>query len=196
MKHLDLDISSSRIGWSIFKKSLLKYGYIELTKIETGYFDKIDHAINELEKIATENEIEAIAAEKALERVGSNSNAKTQNVLIAFNFCITYTLSRKLGNIPVEYIEFRKARALAGLKFPRKSDAKKIVRDYVASQYPKIEWPKTKGNKNHAPAFKQFNFDIADAIVIGEAAEKLDVFTKKNSNNQEDISECEREEDS
>lgn len=170
---LALDISTNIIGWSKWENGIpVEAGYFKLTnsKSEPKELDKrLDIA---LEKFGDFSGITQIAAEAALQKfTPGKSTINTLNKLIAMNFGLTYTLSRR-WNVPVEYIDVKQARKKIGLKIPKqpkkeKKDpdwTKKIVMSEMAQEYPDLyswgdKWGKYKSN-----------FDVADSLCIGKAA--------------------------
>lgn len=133
---------------------------------------RVDAAVRELSALFDKNPPEVIVAEEALQKfTGGKTTAKTMNKLIAMNFCLTYTLSRRWTS-PAKYLSVNVARKACGIKIPKqpkgkKKDAswtKRHVISAVAKKYPMLTFDKTaKGN------YKKGFDDMADAIVIGEA---------------------------
>jgi RNase H-fold protein (predicted Holliday junction resolvase) len=170
LKILALDVSTSRIGWSIFDDNgnLIqdKVGYISLEKIKSGPYDKLDVAKEALEKICEENTITEVVLEAALERVQrGKSSAHVINLLIAFNFSVSYALYKLKKNI--SHISFIHARSLTGIHFPKKSkpeEKKELIRQYCENKYKQLIFEKKKTGK-----FKDYCYDITDSIIIGEA---------------------------
>lgn len=172
---LALDISTSIIGWSIWEDDKpIKAGYFKLANSKNEPKELADRLDVALEKFSSFEGITKIAAEAALQKfTKGKSTINTLNKLIAMNFGLTYTLSRK-WNVPVEYIDVKIARKKAGItvpkqpKYQKKDDAwaKKIVTEAVSKQYPTIyPWTPKYG------VYKS-DFDVADSIVIGKAARK------------------------
>lgn len=170
---LALDISTSIIGWSLWKdKQIQDQGFVCLSNSKgepKELHDRLDAA---LEYFRDFKDVSSIAAEAALQKFsGGKTTANTMNKLIAMNFGLTYTLSRK-WNVPVKYISVNDARKIAGIKVPRqekgkKKDAnwtKRHVTSAVAKKYPMIKFEWTASNN-----VKKGHDDMADAIVIGEA---------------------------
>ena len=171
---LALDLSTSICGWSTWENKKLKdSGFLLLTNSKGEPKDLSERLDKAVDFFKSFNNITSIAAEAALQRhSGGFSNANTLNKLIAFNFSLTYVLSRHF-KAPVDYINVITARKLAGIKVPRqpkglKKDphwTKKIVLKEVAKKYPMIKFELTKmGNP------KRGSDDVADAIVVGLAA--------------------------
>lgn len=166
MNLLALDISTAIIGWSIFEdKNLIKYGKVDLTKLDRDPFLKLDEAITQVSKIIVDNNVEHVVAEAALQRIsGGKSSAHVINLLIAFNFSLSY-LCRTRCSVKVSHISVATARALTGIKFPKKSkskDKKELIRAYVADLYPFILWEKKKTG-----TYKDWCYDCSDSIIIG-----------------------------
>lgn len=178
---LALDISTSCVGWSLWKDEKLKdYGFYCLTnsKREPKELDKrLDKALEFfLDKFKG---VDTIAAEEALKRFsGGKTTANTMNKLISMNFALTYNLSRK-WNADLILIPVNKARKLCGIKIPRQQKGKKkdpnwtknhIIKE-VANKYPMIIFEKTKAGN-----YRKGYDDLADSIVIGESAFKNGIF--------------------
>lgn len=168
MKLLALDLSTSIIGWSIFEdKKLVKYGHIELKKIEREPYLKVDEAFKQLSQIIDKEEIEEAVAEAALQRVsGGKSTAHVVNLLIAFNFALSY-LMRTYKKVKVSHISVSTARAHTKIKFVKRStskEKKELIRKYVEARHGWIVWPKKKTG-----TYKDWCYDVSDSIIIGEA---------------------------
>ena len=165
MKILALDISTSITGFAYFENGILSSsGHINMKKIK-GLPEKLDFATIEFQKMDVPD---AIVAEAALARVArGKSTAHVINSLIAFNFGLTYLMSR-FWKCPVEYIHVLSARKKCGIKIPRglKSKQKKaIVIEYCHKKFPMLSLPETRNG-----TYKDFVGDICDAIVLGLSA--------------------------
>lgn len=170
---LGLDISTAIIGWSIIDKSgnVLKYGKIMLKKLKSAdFFDKIEYAEGEVRKILNENKglISKVVVEEALQKfTGGKSTAGSINKLIAFNRTLSYLIYRELGIKPTD-LNVRTARSKLGIKIPRglkDKDKKEFVRSKCETMFPSVIWDKTRNE-----TYKDYCFDIADSLVIAEAA--------------------------
>lgn len=175
---LALDVSTACTGWCLFDlttKKLHKAGWIatpsdkpdcKKTPRFPERFDKIDYIYSELIKICDGLEIEYVAIEEALKKLSGGSNANTIGVLIQFNFCVMYLLSRKFKSKSL-YYDVRSARKTVGITVPKKADAKECVMAVIRPRYPDLsyEFKRTGVLKNEC-------FDMSDAIVIGETAMK------------------------
>lgn len=168
MKLLALDLSTSIIGWSIFEDGkLVKYGHIDLKKVDSVPYLKVDEAFKQLSALVDKEGITEMVAEAALQRVsGGKSTAHIVNLLIAFNFAVSYLL-RTYKGIKVSHISFSTARALTKIKFVKRSTSKQkkeLVRQYCEARHPWIVWEKKKTG-----TYKDWCYDRSDSIIIGEA---------------------------
>lgn len=171
---LALDISTSIIGWSLWENKKLKdQGFYSLTNSKgepKDLADRLDLAVNYFRGFSG---VTKIAAEAAMEKFSEGgTTARTMNKLIVMNFGLTYTLSR-LWDVEVLYITVREARKLADINVPRQPKGKKkdpnwtkkhVVKG-VAKKYPRLIFELTKSGNP-----KKGMDDMADAIVVGEAA--------------------------
>lgn len=170
---LSLDISTTTTGYCLWKDGVpLEAGAIE-TKAEKipDKFDRIDHILVKIEGLVSKwnIKIDKFAAESALEKfTAGKTTAKTIAALAGFNFCLCYALSRRpsLSNkSPAEFVmvNVRSARNACGIKIPKDvKDKKEYVTSRVFEMYPNLPWEKKKTGK-----FKDWNQDMADAVVIG-----------------------------
>lgn len=166
MTLLALDISTSKIGWSIFEnKQLIKVGYIDLSKIKKDPFSKLDEAIVEIDKLCALHKVTEAVAEAALQKfTAGKSSASTLNLLMAFNFALSYAIRNK--NITISHVSVAEARKKTGIKFVKKSssaDKKELIRQYCEKKYSFLTWDKKKTGR-----YKDYSYDISDSIIIGE----------------------------
>ena len=166
-KLLSLDISTSRIGVAIFEdKNLIHTECINLTKIEKNPFIKLDVAIEAIDKLVRVHNVTHAAAEAALQKFTmGKSNAQTMNLLMSFNFALSYAIRNM--NVDISHVSFAHARKLTKIQFIKKSSSaekKELIRQYCEKKYPFLVWPKKKTG-----TYKDENYDISDAIIIGEA---------------------------
>lgn len=166
---LGLDISTSIIGWSIFNFAgdLIDYGHIDLPKKE-DLFGRLKFAIENIKGVLQTYPVENFAVEEAAKKfTAGKSSADTIFKLGAINFGLSFFLYERLGVVPV-YVAATSARKLNGIKIKRGENSKEIVRRFVGTLYPKIVWDKKKTG-----TYKDYCFDMADAIIIGRAAHIL-----------------------
>jgi hypothetical protein len=163
---LALDISTSCTGVSIFQEGRL----IKACSIETSskkfdsVFDKMTHLLNEITLFCKGFDVNYIAAEAAFKKFAmGKSNASVLALLIGFNFCLVYNLT-KIFSAKEIFIDVKNARKSVGLKMLKGADAKMIVYEYVSKKYPDLNWTHKKTGKP-----KDWTIDMADSIVIGEA---------------------------
>jgi hypothetical protein len=177
---ISLDISTSCTGYAFWED----YGEGDgLTLIETGAIetptdkfpdinDKMDYVVKQLEAKINCTQLEypvgSVVAEAAMKKFsGGKTTADTMAKLIAFNFCLCYTLSRS-QSCKIEHIDVRAARRTCGITIPKgtkdKKEIKKIVIEHWKKEYPSLAWDlKKTGN------YKDYVGDMADAITIGRA---------------------------
>ena len=169
MAILGLDLSTSIIGISCLEDDgkLLFVDYINLQKTKGTLIDKLNEAFKQLEeknykdKIIKYN-IEIVVAEAALEKFTSGkSTAHILLMLAAFNQSFTYHFHKT-------YAEARKNFGIKLPKIPKGTKAhiksklkKEFIVGCVSVKWPEIMWQKNK-NSNHC----DWNYDIADALVI------------------------------
>lgn len=182
-KFLALDISTSCTGYSFWEEVNGEICLIHAGAIETSTDDfddinkKMDFVIDELNKRMSCYQIspDVIVAEAALKKfTRGKSTADTMAKLIAFNFCLCYSLSRssdKKNPISIEHLDVRAARKAAGIIIPKtikdKKEIKKIVIEHWKKEHPDLAWDlKKTGN------YKDYVGDMADSITIGAAFSK------------------------
>lgn len=164
---LALDISTSRIGYSIFENEILfKTGFIDLTKIKKDPFSKLDVAVSAVADLIRVYKVTDAVAEAALQKFSfGKSSTSVINLLISFNFALSYAI-RNL-QIPISHVSFAHARKLTGIQFVKKtssSEKKELIRQYCEKKYPFLIWEKKKTGKH-----KDSCYDVSDSIIIGEA---------------------------
>lgn len=176
---LSLDISTSCTGWAIWdaKRKLIAAGAIETkttTKKDkarfTNHFAKMDYVVEEIVRIIAKHgvTIERLSAEAALKKFsGGKTTANTMAALIGFNFCLCYTLTRRL-KCKETMLDVRAARRMLSITIPKGAkDKKKYVIAKIQPMYPNLAWDKKKTGR-----LKDWCGDMADAIVIGLATPK------------------------
>jgi hypothetical protein len=141
---LSLDISTSCVGWAVWKdRKLVDAGAIEMKESSTAKkknklrwptpFDKMDYVRKD-----------------------------TMALLIGFNFCLCYNLTRDLDCKHV-MIDVKSARRKLKIVIPRGAkDKKKYVIAKIKPMYPNLSWPLKNTGKE-----KDWCGDQADAIVVG-----------------------------
>lgn len=190
MAILGFDLSTSIIGISCLDDDgkLLFIDYINLKKIKGTVIDKLDEAFKQLETKKIKDKISKFGikiavAEAALEKFTTGkSTAHVILMLAAFNQSFTYHFYKTYG-VPIQYYTFAEARKKFGIKIPTqpketkahiKSKLKKeFIVGCVSVKWPEIIWQKNK-NGNHC----DWNYDIADALVI--AANHVGTKTKNS----------------
>lgn len=166
---LSLDISTSCTGWALWDqhKNLILAGAIETktSKHLPDLFFKMDYVVKTICSIINENNlaVSCIAAEAPFKKLsGGKTTASTMASLIGFNFCLCYTLSRRL-NCEINMVDVRAVRKMLGIVIPRGVKDKKIyVIEKIQPMYPNLSWEKKKTDK-----FKDWCGDQADAICVG-----------------------------
>jgi hypothetical protein len=173
---LSLDISTSCVGWAVWKdRKLVDAGAIEMKESSTAKkknklrwptpFDKMDYVRKELDKVIQKHggEVAYLAAEAALKKFsGGKTTANTMALLIGFNFCLCYNLTRDLDCKHV-MIDVKSARRKLKIVIPRGAkDKKKYVIAKIKPMYPNLSWPLKNTGKE-----KDWCGDQADAIVVG-----------------------------
>lgn len=174
---VSLDISTSCTGYTFWEDdgegiNLTWTGAIETpTEKFPDINDKMDFVVKELKSrmsCAQLGHVDVIVAEAALKKFsGGGTTADTMAKLIAFNFCLCYTLSRSLKS-RIEHIDVRAARKACGITIPKglkdKKQLKKIIIEHWKKEYPTLAWDlKKTGN------YKDYVEDMADSITIGRA---------------------------
>lgn len=134
---LGLDISTAVIGWSIVQAvqlvqsstytKPLSMGHIDLTKVKSGFWGKVDHAEQSINSIVyniqKQHKITVVYVEDPLKkfRKGSSS-AHTISLLLKFNAIIS-NITRKSLNIEPLYIDATAARKSIGVVLQSKKNA-------------------------------------------------------------------------
>lgn len=173
---LALDVSTSVIGWSLWKDDKLHdQGFLTLADYKGNPKELADRLDVAVAFFSDFKDVTKIAAEEALQKFsGGKTNAQTMNKLIAMNFGLTYTLSR-LWKVEVDYIPVVTARKLAGIVVPRQAKGQKKdpnwAKKFVISEILKIYPSLNIGFTNQGNPRKGHD-DLADSIVIGIAAGK------------------------
>jgi hypothetical protein len=175
---LALDASTNCTGWCLFDlttKKLFKAGAIESPSDDPkskktprfpDLFTKVDYVIEQLVEICKGLEIAYIAIEQALKKLSGGSSAHTIGMLIQFNFCVMYALTRKF-KCEYLYFDVRSARKSCGITVPKKGDPKVAVMAVIQPRYPNLTY-----TLKRTGTLKDWCFDMTDSIVIGETAIK------------------------
>ena len=171
---LGLDISTSRIGYSIIDhdEKLINYGEIKLNPKESLeiradlFFSILTQSIKALE--ITYRIQHVFIEQPFIAFSGGKTTAVTMAKLQRFNGMCSYCV-RLLFGFPATLIQANKARGLVGLKVKRGEKTKLKVIEWVEEKYPEgfiVEYTRH-GNP------KPGTDDKADAIVIANAGLKL-----------------------
>ena len=173
---LGLDISTSIIGWCVFFNSqVVDYGYCDLTDIDS-LFDKANVFSREIRLVLEKHKITEFAVEMPIKKFSiGKSSASTIFTLCAFNFAVCREIRNITGTDPL-YVYRQSSLAIAGIKTKktdltgsysqRQKQKKEIVRKYCELKFKNVVWDKNK-NGNSQP----WCYDIADSILIAQAAE-------------------------
>lgn len=170
---LGLDVSTTTIGYCVLSEDgkIKLIGSIDLSKFD-DQMQKAQHSKAIIETLP--KEIDKVVIEKSLMAFAAGaSSAKTLHTLASFNGIISW-ICYEVFDIKPRYISATSARTVLGIKVPKKTKAKEAVVSYILSTESsyKPELTKTGSMK------KQF-YDIADAIIVARALEKM--------NGQQDI---------
>lgn len=178
---LALDVSTSIIGWSILYLDSqigdppITMGHIDLRKIKTGFWGKVDEAKLLLEAVidvslAGEHNCVRICIENPVKRFRRGmSSAHTIALLAKFNVLISYFVRQRLGLDPF-YIDASEARRALGIKLVSKAKAggknekEQTFEQLSETVFHDVSWPMTKKGNIQA-----FCYDRVDAYVIGLA---------------------------
>ncbi len=171
---LGLDISTSIVGLSLFKKGkMTNLFHIDLTKtkcifekamkFEKEYLDNTKNII--IDKIYVEDTLQSFAR--------GLSSAKTLMQLARFNGIVTNIVYR-LSSIKPVFINVNTARKSLGIKIDKNSskDKKEQVMDWVDNDLGGYKWPTkiiSRGKNKGLVKYEKFCYDIADAYVICKA---------------------------
>ena len=167
---LGLDISTSRIGYSIIDhdENLINYGEIKLNPKESLEI-RADLFFSILTQLEENYDIKYVFIEQPfIAFSGGKTTATTMAKLQRFNGMCSYCV-RLLFGFPATLIQANKARGLVGLKVKRGEKTKLKVIEWVEAKYPEgfiVEYTRH-GNP------KPGTDDKADAIVIANAGLKL-----------------------
>ena len=167
---LGLDISTSRIGYSIIDhdENLIDYGEIKLNPKDSLEI-RADLFYSIMEQLKENHDIKHVFIEQPfIAFSGGKTTAVTMAKLQRFNGMCSYCV-RLLFGFPATLIQANKARGLVGLKVKRGEKTKLKVIEWVEEKYPEgfiVEYTRH-GNP------KPGTDDKADAIVIANAGLKL-----------------------
>ena len=167
---LGLDISTSRIGYSIIDhdESLINYGEIKLNPKESLEI-RADLFFSILTQLEEDHDIKYVFIEQPfIAFSGGKTTAVTMAKLQRFNGMCSYIV-RLLFGFPATLIQANKARGLVGLKVKRGEKAKHKVIEWVEAKYPKDFIVEYTRHGNPKPGTD----DKADAIVVANAGLKL-----------------------
>lgn len=168
---LAIDISTSIVGYSIFDgDELVHASYVNIQRHfrkhegRVPLIKKLEYFLDEFFKDIKNYDIDRVVVEEALSKfVKGKSSAHTINSLIAFNFAIRWEIYKKL-QIEPEAINVSSARKKAGIKVPKGEDKKEYITGIMENKYPELDWPKKRTGRQ-----KDWNYDIADSIVLAHA---------------------------
>ena len=167
---LGLDISTSRIGYSIIDhdENLINYGEIKLNPKESLEI-RADLFFSILTQLEENYDIKYVFIEQPfIAFSGGKTTATTMAKLQRFNGMCSYCV-RLLFGFPATLIQANKARGLVGLKIKRGEKTKLKVIEWVEAKYPKDFIVEHTRHGNPKPGTD----DKADAIVIANAGLKL-----------------------
>lgn len=166
-----IDASTSCTALSILDLSgnVLFVDKCEISKLKTDdLYAKVTHAVNFIiEKLEPyKNNLLCVGVEEPVKRFTMGaSSANTIITLCIFNFAVCYELSKILKMRP-EHITASTARKSFGAKFAKgtnSKDKKEVIRQMCADKWPSLTWPTNRNDNLH-----QWNYDIADSLVISE----------------------------
>ena len=170
--YLGLDISTSIVGYSIIdrKKKLLSYGHVDISNIEDIY-EKLSIVIDRVSKLILEYKIKEIFIEKFLYKFAAGkSRIQTLIKLCEMNSLIKFECFNLLKKKPI-LLNVLHARKIVIGKTRSKdfTSVKEFVISHVSKIYPQIIWDKKISKKTKEEKLLNYNFDIADSIVINLA---------------------------
>ena len=166
---LGLDISTSRIGYSIIDhdEKLINYGEIKLNPKESLEI-RADLFFSILTQLEEDYDIKHVFIEQPfIAFSGGKTTATTMAKLQRFNGMCSYVV-RLLFGFPATLIQANKARGLVGLKIKRGEKTKLKVIEWVEAKYPKDFIVEYTRHGNPKPGTD----DKADAIIIANAGLK------------------------
>ena len=167
---LGLDISTSRIGYSIIDhdENLINHGEIKLNPKESLEI-RADLFFSILTQLEQDHDIKHVFIEQPFMAFsGGKTTAVTMAKLQRFNGMCSYCV-RLLFGFPATLIQANKARGLVGLKIKRGEKTKLKVIEWVQEKYPEDFIVEYTRHGNPKPGTD----DKADAIVIANAGLKL-----------------------
>jgi|TARA_B100000282_G_scaffold111317_1_gene78870 Holliday junction resolvasome RuvABC endonuclease subunit len=170
---LGLDISTSRIGYSIidYNKKLIIHNVIKFKPLQLE--DRAEIFYQFLTDIKKQYKIKDIFIEQPFMMFsGGKTTAMTMSKLQRFNGMCSFAV-RRIFNLNPTLIAANKARGLVGLKIKRGEDTKKKIIEWVEKKYPKDFIVELTNYGNPRPGTD----DKADAIVIALAG--LEILNEK-----------------
>ena len=166
---LGLDISTSKIGYSIIDKdnNLVTCHFMKLKTLALEERAEIFYEF--LCALSKKYEIKDIFIEEPFSMFGGGrTTASTMSKLQRFNGMCSFAVRRVFNQNPT-LISANKARKLVGLKIKRGEDTKKKVIEWCQKKYPRDFIIVLTNYGNPKPGTD----DIADSIVIGLAGKEL-----------------------
>lgn len=167
MNTLGLDISTSIIGVSILsnKQKILLFSHIDLRKIK-GFWNKIDFAKKELQKIFKKYKIANICVEEPLKRTGRRKSSIDTIVLLQrFNSVVCYICREETAIEPLlmSAIELRKLCGIMLLSRKKSGLTQKeqTFRYMLKNNLKKRKWKKTRNGN-----YQTYHYDECDAYVV------------------------------
>jgi Holliday junction resolvasome RuvABC endonuclease subunit len=163
---LGLDISTSKIGYSIIdkNKNLIEYGVWKY-KPETPLEEKTQLFTEKLKYLRSKYEIEKTFVEQPfIAFSGGRTTAVTMAKLQRFNGMCCYGVFCIFGSCP-KLLSANETRKAVGIKRKRGEDIKKKVIHWVKDKYPNDFLFELTRHGNPKPGTD----DMADAIIVGLA---------------------------
>lgn len=174
---LGLDISTSKIGYSILDKdsNLIECHFMKLKTLALEERAEIFYEF--LCVLKAKHNIEHVFIEEPFSMFGGGkTTAMTMAKLQRFNGMCSFAVRRVFGMSPT-LISANKARGLVGLKIKRGDDTKKKVIEWCQKKYPRDFIIVLTSYGNPKPGTD----DMADSIVIGLAGKEILKENKKNT---------------
>ena len=174
---LGLDISTSKIGYSIIDKdnNLVACHFMKLKTLALEERAEIFYEF--LCVLKAKHNIEYVFIEEPFSMFGGGkTTAMTMAKLQRFNGMCSFAVRRVFGKSPT-LISANKARGLVGLKIKRGDDTKKKVIEWCQKKYPRDFIIVLTSYGNPKPGTD----DMADSIVVGLAGKEILEENKKNT---------------
>lgn len=145
-------------------ESIQWVGHCDLNKVK-GLHNKADQLMLTLSGLV-DYDIESIAIEEPIMRFANGrSSAHIISLLQQFNGMIQSLVRLAFGYEPILInVNTARKQAFPDLKFPKGSNRKELVRQWVYEKYPNLELPLKRTGKP-----KDFIYDQCDSIVLGLA---------------------------